>query len=67
MSSKLSYTNRQNSTAYIRTVPAKKGGTRYYVTKDPKAADLIEEMPEGFEFYEDPEDARVIFRKRKSC
>ncbi len=61
----LSYTNRQNSTAYIRAVPAKRGGTRYYITKDPKAPDLIEEMPEGFEFYENIEDARIIFRKRK--
>jgi hypothetical protein len=61
----LSYTNRQNSTAYIRAVVAKKGGTRYYITKDPNAPDLIEEMPEGFEFYEFPEDARIVFRKRK--
>ena len=63
----LSYTNHQNSTAYIRAVPAKKGGLRYYITKDPKAPDLIEEMPEGFEFHENPEDARIIFRKRKAC
>lgn len=61
----LSHTNRQNSTAYIRAVPAKKGGIRYYITKDPKSPDLIGEMPEGFEFYENPEDARIIFRKRK--
>ncbi len=47
----LPYTNRQNSTAYIRAVPAKRGGPRYYITKDPKAPDLIEEMPEGFEFH----------------
>ena len=65
MSQKLSYTNRQNSTAYIRAVPAKKGGMRYYITKDPKSLDLIEEMPDGYEFYENPEDARIIFRQRK--
>ncbi len=65
MSHTLSYTNRQNSTAYIRAVPAKKGGMRYYITKDPKSPDLIEEMPDGYEFYENPEDARIIFRKWK--
>ena len=62
----LSYTNRQNSTAYIRAVPAKRGGLRYYITKDPKAQDLIEEMPEGFEFYEYIHDSRIVFRKRKT-
>ncbi|HEV7348427.1 hypothetical protein [Telluribacter sp.] len=61
----LSYTNRQGSTAYIRAVTAKKGGTRYYITKEPQNPDLIEEMPAGFEFYENPADARIIFRKRK--
>lgn len=66
MPSKLSYTNRQNSTAYIRAVPGKRGGLRYYITKDPRAQDLIEEMPEGFEFYEYIHDARIVFRKRKT-
>jgi len=33
----LFYTNRINSTAYIRAVPAKRSGLRYYITKDPKA------------------------------
>lgn len=63
----LSHTNRQGSTAYIRATPTAKGGTRYYITKDPKAADLLEEMPSGFEFYEYPSDARVVFRKRVPC
>lgn len=67
MHSKLSHTNRQGSTAYIRAVATPKGGTRYYITKDPKAADLLEEMPSGFEFYEYPSDARVVFRKRVPC
>ena len=58
----LSHTNRQGSTAYIRATP-----TRYYITKDPKAADLLEEMPSGFEFYEYPSDARIVFRKRVLC
>ncbi len=67
MTSYLSHTNRQGDTAYIRAVPTAKGGTRYYITKDPKAADLLEEMPSGFEFYGYPSDARIVFRKRVPC
>jgi hypothetical protein len=63
----ISHTNRQGSTAYIRATPAAKGGTRYYITKDPKTKDLLEEMPDGFEFYEYPSDARIVFRKRVPC
>jgi hypothetical protein len=67
MPPKLSHTNRQGDTAYIRAVPTAKGGTRYYITKDSKTADLLEEMPSGFEFYEYPLDARIVFRKRVPC
>ena len=67
MTSYLSHTNRQGATAYIRAVATAKGGTRYYVTKDPKTPDLLEEMPSGFEFYEYPSDARIVFRKRVPC
>ena len=67
MTSYLSHTNRQGDTAYIRAAITAKGGTRYYVTKDPKATDLLEEMPSGFEFYEYPSDARIVFRKRVLC
>lgn len=61
----LSYTNRQNSTAYS-AVPAKRGGLRYYITKNPKEQDLIEEMPEGLEFYEYIHDGRMVFRERET-
>lgn len=67
MPSYLSHTNRQGSTAYIRATPTAKGGMRYYITKDPKAADLLKEMPSVFEFYEYPSDARIVFRKRVPC
>lgn len=67
MPPKLSHTNRQGSTAYVKTGTTAKGSTRYYVTKDPKAANLLEEMPSGFEFYEYPSDARIVFRKRVPC
>jgi hypothetical protein len=60
----LHHTNRQGETHYFRAVTAAKGGTRYYITKDPKAAGLIDDLPAGFEVYEQPHDARVVFRKR---
>ena len=60
----LSYTNRQGQIHYFRAVTAAKGGTRYYVTKDPASPDLLDEFPTGFEVYEQPFDARVVFRKR---
>lgn len=67
MTEKLSYTNRQGETVYIRAATTHKGGTRYYITKDINAPDLLEEMPSGFEFYEQPEEARIVFRKRVPC
>ncbi len=67
MTSKLSHTNRQGDTVYVKATPTAKGGTRYYIIKDPKATDLLEDMPSGFEFYEYPSDARVVFRKRVPC
>lgn len=60
----LHHTNRYGETHYFRAVTAAKGGTRYYITKDPNAADLIDDLPAGFEVYEQPYDARVVFRKR---
>lgn len=67
MTSYLSHTNRQGDTIYIKASTTAKGGTRYYITKDPKTKDLLEDMPSGFEFYEYPSDARVVFRKRVLC
>lgn len=58
------YTNRCGETHYFRRVAAKKGGFRYYITKDPKAEGLIEEMPEGFEAVEYPHEGRVVIRKK---
>lgn len=59
-----SYTNRQGKTWYFRAVTTKKGGCRYYLTRDPQAEDLITEVPPGFEVVEYPYDARVVLRKR---
>lgn len=60
----LSYENRRGEIHYVKAAKTKKGGTRYYIVKNiSKPEELINEMPEGFEFYEFPEDALVSFRK----
>ncbi len=61
----ISYENRKGEIHYIKAAATKKGGKRYYVVKNKekyKPEDLLEEMPEGFEFYEFPSDALVAFR-----
>ncbi len=63
----LSYTNRKGKTHYFRAVKTKKGGVRYYITKSPDFPNLLEEVPEGFEIVELPEEARVILRKIIPC
>jgi len=62
----LKYTNRKKQNHYIKVVTTKKGAKRYYIVKHKdkyKESELLNELPDGFEFYEDPEDARVSFRK----
>ncbi len=63
----LTYTNRQGKTHYFRAVPTVKGSIRYYITKSTNFSDLIEEVPNGFEIYEDPQEARVVLRKIIPC
>jgi hypothetical protein len=60
------YTNRKDEDHYIRATETAKGGTRYYIVKNnpEKYKDLIEDIPNGFEVVETPEEGRVIFRKR---
>lgn len=60
-----SYTNRQGKIHYFRAVETKTGKYRYYVTSSDNFADLIEEVPRGFEVAELPEEAKVVIRKRK--
>jgi hypothetical protein len=62
----ISYTNRRQQTYYVRAVRAKKGGLRYYLTKDftaYPAEEILEAMPEGYEWYEYPEDGKTALRK----
>jgi hypothetical protein len=60
------YINRKGQAHYLRAVTAKKGGTRYYIIKNPAkypASELLENIPAGFEFYEHPGEAEVVLRK----
>jgi len=60
------YVNRKGQANYLRAVTAKKGGTRYYIIKNPEKypnTALLDNLPEGFEFYEQPSEALVVLRK----
>jgi len=59
----VSYTNRRGEVHYFKAVKTKKGAYRYYVTKKSEG-DLIDRVPEGFEIYEHPEEAKVVIRKK---
>jgi len=62
----LEYTNRKGSKHYLRAAKTKKGNTRYYIVKNLSKFsknELQRAMPEGYEFYESPDDARVSIRK----
>lgn len=58
----LNYTNRKKETFYFKGSNTKKAKKRYYVTKQ-ITSDCIDNLPEGFEIYKHPEDAKVVIRK----
>ncbi|MCT4639475.1 MAG: hypothetical protein N4A72_17350 [Bacteroidales bacterium] len=63
------YTNRKGEIHYLKAVLTSKGSTRYYIVKNKKNVnqnELLTEFPEGFEFYEYPEDGKVSLRKKQS-
>ena len=60
------YENRKGELHYVKVADTKKGGKRYYIVKDKnkyKADELLDGIPEDFEFYEFPYDGLVSFRK----
>lgn len=62
------YTNRRDEVHYLKATLTTKGNTRYYIVKNRKNVDekdLVTDIPDGFEFYEFPEDARVVLRKKQ--
>lgn len=61
--SPISYINRTGKVHYFKRTQTKKGAYRYTVTRSTNFDDLITEIPQGFEIFEYPEDARVVLRK----
>lgn len=65
----VTYINRKGEIHYLKAVLTAKGATRYYIVKNrekAKSKELVSEIPEDYEFYEFPEDGKVVFRKRQS-
>ncbi len=63
----ISYINRKNKPHYLIAKLTKKGNKRYYIVKNIEKydkKDLLNEVPEGYEFYEYLYDARVVLRKK---
>ena len=60
-----SYTNRHGKKHFFKAVTTKKGKLRYYVTSSDDFSNLIEDVPDGYEIVELPEEARVVIRKKK--
>ncbi len=59
----ITYTNRREQVYYLHQGKTKTGKPKYYASMKDKG-DLAQEMPDGFEFYEHPADARVYLRKK---
>jgi hypothetical protein len=55
------HTNRKGKTYYLHVGKTKKGNPRYHFSMTPPA-DLVKEIPEGYEIYENP-NAHVFLRK----
>ncbi len=60
------YINRRKESHFLIPKITKNGKERYYIIKDKTKyakSDLLIEIPRGFEFYEFPEDGKVVLRK----
>jgi len=55
------YTNRKGKTYYLHVGKTKKGNPRYHFSKA-ASGELVKEIPEGYEIYENP-NAQVFLRK----
>lgn len=63
------YVNRRGEFYYVKPVKASKGGIRYSIVRnrtkyDPETLLQSKDIPENYEFYENPEDGKVRFRKK---
>jgi hypothetical protein len=59
----ISFENFREDTYYLHSKKTKKGNTTYHFSKQPKGAADIEEIPAGFEIYEEP-NGKVYLRKK---
>ena len=62
----VSYTSRRKEVYYLKKVKTKKGNLRYYVIKNidkVSKEDLVYEMPDGYEFYENIAEYKISIRK----
>jgi hypothetical protein len=56
--------NRRGDVYYLQQGKTRTGKPKYYTGKK-LTGDPLDALPDGFEFYESPEDARVVIRKIK--
>ncbi len=59
----LVYTNRKEDVYYLHQATTKKGNPRYYFSKSQKG-ELLDEVPDGYEIYENP-NVQVFLRKKE--
>jgi hypothetical protein len=62
----IEYINRSGDKYYLKKALTKTGKIQFCAVKDIrkiKPEDFVEEIPSGFEFYEEPKSAMVYFRK----
>jgi hypothetical protein len=64
---KAEYINRRKEAHYLKSVLTKNGKERFYIVKNKSKFnpdELLLDIPSGFEFYEFPNDAQVVLRKK---
>jgi hypothetical protein len=64
----ITYTNRKGEIHFLKAALTNKAAVRYYIVKNAENVnkeDLVMKIPAGFEFYEFPEDGKVVFQKKQ--
>src|SRR3990167_11329181 len=61
-----SYTNSKKKVYFLHQKFTKKGAISYYFSPKNKG-DLVKEIPEGYEVWENPTSAQAFLRKQKTC
>jgi hypothetical protein len=60
------YTNRVGATYRLLAGKTKTGKPRYFFSSNPDSkGEVVDEIPDGFEIYERPENAQVFLRKKR--